>query len=63
MEGQRTISFDLRGLKRLKNLHKKAVEKKRDSFFLDGVEIHTGYGKYLIEYLEAQFNRNKNKGK
>ncbi len=54
------ISFDKRKLKELKNLYNKAIKENKESFTYNGDEYLTSYAKYLIEYLETVFNKNKN---
>ena len=43
----------LEGLKSAAKEHASG-ESKKDSFLFDGREFHTGYAKYLIEYLELK---------
>ena len=40
-------------VKALINLYNRAVTDGKESFFIQGQEILTDYGKYLIKYLES----------
>jgi len=44
-------------LKRLKVAYKAAVKKGEQYFTFDNNQYFVGYVKYLIEYLEGEFNR------
>lgn len=42
-------------LARLKEAYAAADKRHRDEFKFDGYSFYTGYAKYLIEYLEQEF--------
>jgi len=51
------IKFNPSKLKALKKAYARAVKDEQSMFFFEGVEFYTLYAKYLIEYLEIQFNK------
>jgi hypothetical protein len=51
----KTILWTKHKLKEIKKAYAKALELKQESFFFEGNEFVTEYAKYLIEYLEPQF--------
>jgi hypothetical protein len=55
-----TITFTPELLAKLKREYKKAISKNIDTFLFEGNELLVSYTKYLIEYLETVFNKNKN---
>lgn len=55
-----TITFTPELLEKLKREYKKAISKNIDTFLFEGNELLVSYTKYLIEYLETVFNKNKN---
>lgn len=46
------VDFDI-----LKNLYNKALEEGEDQFRFKGQSILVNYAKYLIQYLEPQFEK------
>ncbi|HYE68811.1 MAG TPA: hypothetical protein VEA58_09385 [Anaerovoracaceae bacterium] len=50
------VTFDKPKLERLKKVYQKAVEDKKESFIFEGNEYVVNFTKYVIEYLESQFN-------
>lgn len=50
------INFDRQKLRELKTRYNKAVKANKESFIYKGDEYLTSYAKYVIEYLESQFN-------
>ena len=54
------INFDRQKLKELKTLYNKAVKESKESFTYNGDEYLTSYAKYMIEYLDSQFNNKNN---
>lgn len=51
------VSFDPKKLLRLKKAFVKAVDDGAESFTFDGREWLTMYAKYVIEYLDREFEK------
>jgi len=49
------VEWDRPKLDRLKNAYANAVTDEQEQFEFEGLEFVTGYAKYLIMYLEAEF--------
>ena len=50
-----SIEFTREKLELLKSEYKNAVAKEYEYFAFDDNVLHTGYAKYMIEYLEGVF--------
>lgn len=55
----KTITFTRAKLDELKNAYAMAKRRGADQFELDGHPLIMAYAKYLIEYLEQNFNNHK----
>jgi hypothetical protein len=51
------LTFDIKKLNKLKKVYAKSVEDGVESFDFEGNLILTAYAKYMIQYLEMQFER------
>lgn len=60
MSQQVIIQWTRPMLKRFKRKYRAAVKNNEHLFLFDGHEIMTAYGRYLIEYLDQQFGKDKN---
>jgi HEPN domain-containing protein len=55
--GSSFITWTPDKFRRLKKAYENAVKRQQDTFTFEGHEFVQGYAKYLIEYLDAQFQR------
>ena len=56
----KTINFTRTKLQELRNAHTNAIARGDDEFEFEGQQMLTCYSKYLIEYLDSQFNLHHN---
>jgi len=56
MSASKTINFNQAKLERLRTRYKKAAATGEKQFDFEGSEFVTGYAKYVIQYLDMQFN-------
>ena len=54
-----TVSFDLAMLNRLKKAYEKATSESKDMFTFESNDYVTNYAKYLNEYLEEKFKKQR----
>jgi hypothetical protein len=54
------VSINEQELKTLKKDYDKAVEDGEQSFTFKGREVLVSYAKYMIEYLEGEFKKQRN---
>jgi hypothetical protein len=59
MEGN--VVFNEKNFKVFKSEFDKSVQEKKEEFSFQGHRFVTGYAKYLIEYLEIEFNKTPKK--
>ena len=50
------MTFTKEKLSELKKQYNVAVQNNQEVFIFDGSELLVSYAKYLIQYLESQFN-------
>jgi hypothetical protein len=53
------INFNFVSLQQFKKAFIKATKESKTVFTFEGNEFDSGYAKYLIEYLEAHFGKEK----
>lgn len=51
--------MDIEKYEKLKKKYEESVEKNEDIFIFEGNEVLTSYAKYLLEFLESKFDKNK----
>jgi hypothetical protein len=54
----KTAVFNKESLQRFKSTYAQVSQSDQEYFFFEGNEYFVGYAKYLIQYLEFQFNLN-----
>ena len=57
MNEVRTVSWSRQDLRDLKAAYEKAKAAKEKQFKFKGIDLVTGYAKYLIEFLDDEFKR------
>jgi hypothetical protein len=55
-DGYNKVSFTPKTRDALRKEYDQAVEDNKDSFVFDGNEFVTGYAKYLLQYLDGQYD-------
>lgn len=59
MQEQNMVSFNLEGFKRFKKRYDEACEYHEESFMFEDNEYLTDYAKYVIQYLQPKFDKQK----
>lgn len=54
-----TYEFTKEAFEKFKKLYEKSDAEDKESFEFDGHEVLTAYAKYLLQYLEPQFEKNE----
>lgn len=52
----KTVEFTYPKYKKFKQLYQQAIDSHKRSFIFEGDEWLTGYARYVIQYLEVQFD-------
>lgn len=53
----RRLKINIKDLNKLKVEYESAVKNNQESFIFKGREVLTVFAKYLIQYLESEFNK------